>query len=105
MGLQYIKNMKSYTALIVILGVLLAIAHLPSAHGQCASVDSQGDGYCQDGNNNAACEWDGGDCCYFVGRNGDWNSQCTECDCLDPVGIENEVKMAKFLMGKVGSAS
>ena len=38
------------------------------------------DSFCDDENNNAGCNWDGGYCCgdqvdtYF----------CTQCDCLDP---------------------
>merc|ERR1711874_732586 len=39
----------------------------------------QGDGYCDDENNNSGCEWDGGDCC---GLDVD-TSFCTECACLD----------------------
>ena len=40
----------------------------------------KGDNFCDDENNNAACDWDGGDCCgpnvvtYY----------CSECQCLDP---------------------
>ena len=39
-----------------------------------------GDGYCDDDNNNAACSYDGGDCC------GDTiiMSYCSACQCLDP---------------------
>jgi len=38
------------------------------------------DDYCDDGNNNEDCEWDGGDCC---GSN--VNTQyCSVCECLDP---------------------
>ena len=39
-----------------------------------------GDGYCDDDNNNAACSYDGGDCC------GDTiiMNYCTACQCLDP---------------------
>ena len=38
------------------------------------------DNYCDDGNNNEECEWDGGDCCGY-----DVNSQfCNYCECLDP---------------------
>ena len=37
------------------------------------------DGYCDDGNNNEECEWDGGDCCDNA------NFQfCSACLCLDP---------------------
>ena len=44
-------------------------------------VDSwKGDGFCDDGNNNEECKWDGGDCCgYDVNTN-----YCTDCKCLDP---------------------
>merc|ERR1712223_47471 len=46
----------------------------------CGSPQWQGDNYCDDENNNAACEWDGGDCC-----GDDVNEQyCSACECLDP---------------------
>ena len=35
----------------------------PNCPGGCYEPDRKGDGYCDDGNNNCACEWDGGDCC------------------------------------------
>lgn len=38
-----------------------------------------GDGFCDDKNNNAGCDWDGGDCC---GPENDF-TYCTECKCLD----------------------
>merc|ERR1711881_157829 len=39
-----------------------------------------GDGQCDDGNNIAACSYDGGDCCGdSVGM-----SYCSICQCLDP---------------------
>ena len=45
----------------------------------CQYSQWKGDGYCDDGNNNDGCDFDGGDCCdndreyahYF----------CTECEC------------------------
>ena len=42
----------------------------------------QGDGYCDDENNMAACDWDGGDCC----NNDlpDYDIFCSECQCLGP---------------------
>jgi len=40
------------------------------------------DNYCDDGNNNAECQWDGGDCCN--NSNSGWNHYCTVCKCLDP---------------------
>ena len=44
------------------------------------------DTYCDDDNNNAECNYDGGDCC-----NNDkdgWNNFCSACDCKDPSGKE-----------------
>merc|ERR1712150_91147 len=46
----------------------------------CKSSDEKGDGYCDDGNNNAECEWDGGDCCGSNVNTG----YCSKCQCLDP---------------------
>merc|ERR1711894_550859 len=31
--------------------------------GTCKIPEWQGDGYCDDENNNSECAWDGGDCC------------------------------------------
>ena len=38
------------------------------------------DGYCDDGNNNCGCGWDGGDCCSL---DANYNF-CTDCECLNP---------------------
>ena len=53
----------------------------PSCEGSCEIADYKKDGYCDDGNNNCGCEYDGGDCC-----NPDANfSYCVfPCLCLDP---------------------
>ena len=40
----------------------------------------KGDGICDDGNNHAGCEYDGGDCC---GSNVH-TTHCKKCQCLDP---------------------
>ena len=45
-----------------------------------SACDYKGDGYCDDENNNANCEFDGGDCC----RNNLTTTYCTQCQCLDP---------------------
>ncbi|MBR57575.1 MAG: hypothetical protein CMH54_05895 [Myxococcales bacterium] len=47
-----------------------------------------GDGYCDNGNNNLECSWDGGDCCPST------NESCATafafpCICLDPDACEN----------------
>ena len=45
----------------------------------CELPDYQGDGYCDDGNNNEGCLFDGGDCC-----GSDINlDYCTECICYE----------------------
>ena len=38
-----------------------------------------GDGHCQDEANNAACSYDGGDCCLHCMT----TDSCTECVCHD----------------------
>ena len=43
------------------------------------------DSYCDDENNNAGCDWDGGACCPPNSiENPDWNVECSDCKCLDP---------------------
>ena len=52
----------------------------PPPPSGCGYPEYKGDNYCDDENNNAGCEWDGGDCC---GDN--VNTQyCSACECLDP---------------------
>ena len=47
----------------------------------CQGVEAYvGDGYCDDYNNSADCNYDGGDCCY--GSHG----LCEDCLCI---GLEN----------------
>ena len=46
----------------------------------CYQPNWVGDNYCDDGNNNEGCGWDGGDCC-----GNDVNTNfCSVCECLDP---------------------
>merc|ERR1712106_221750 len=40
------------------------------------------DTWCDDENNNADCNWDGGACCN--NDFGGWDTYCTVCECLDP---------------------
>ena len=49
---------------------------VPSA---CAEPDYSGDGICDDQNNNADCDFDGGDCC---GPHVD-KTFCIKCECLE----------------------
>merc|ERR1712048_1125740 len=48
----------------------------------CAKPVYKGDGYCDDYNNVAGCNWDGGDCCGKHGRP-DKYIHCKDCKCLD----------------------
>ena len=52
----------------------------------CELPHYQGDNYCDDENNNLACNYDGGDCC---GSNAN-TEYCTECLCLDENNAEFE---------------
>ena len=57
----------------------------------CEYPDHIGDGYCDDGNNKAECEWDNGDCCGSTVNccstvNTDY---CSACECLNPNADEN----------------
>ena len=46
----------------------------------CGLPEFASDSICNDENNNAGCNWDGGACC---NRQDDgWNTYCTECKCL-----------------------
>ena len=50
----------------------------------CGSPEWANDQYCDDENNNADCNWDGGACC---GNNASgWDNWCADCECLDPNG-------------------
>ena len=49
--------------------------------GSCAAGKStKGDKFCDDENNNCACDWDGGDCCDEKSD----RTYCKKCQCLDP---------------------
>merc|ERR1719367_353667 len=48
----------------------------------CGSPHWKGDDYCDDENNNAACDFDGGDCCQEDPIKG-WDNYCKECECLE----------------------
>merc|ERR1712000_769333 len=56
----------------------------------CKNDNYKGDGNCDDGNNVAGCDYDGGDCCAkSVMKNGQNTGKvktnfCDECKCLDP---------------------
>ena len=70
---------SGYYAKIHTLEVHTTTTAKPTTSG-CAYPGYKGDNYCDDENNNANCDYDGGDCC---GDNVD-TSYCTQCLCLDP---------------------
>jgi len=51
----------------------------------CDEPEWNGDGYCDDDNNNLACEFDGGDCCPLTApiKYDDWNALCDKCECKE----------------------
>ena len=51
---------------------------------QCPGVGYKGNGYCDDENNIAGCEYDGGDCCQKEVGLPVVKTYCQECKCLDP---------------------
>ena len=53
--------------------------------GECVTLETKGDGYCDDENNNCGCGWDGGDCCTSFRK--DYKTRCTECVCIDPDSV------------------
>ena len=48
-----------------------------SMNCECASPKFYNDGFCDDANNVAECNFDGGDCCHYE----NWDQYCTECEC------------------------
>jgi len=51
---------------------------------KCAEPAYKGDKVCDDGNNNAGCEFDGGDCCAKSLGGAVDKKYCSVCKCLDP---------------------
>merc|ERR1712151_110530 len=53
--------------------------------GKCGQAQFQGDGTCDDDNNNCGCAFDGGDCCSGSVKGGYVKTTyCKECKCKDP---------------------
>merc|ERR1711936_730082 len=80
MGLSELQSsrMKVFLLSVVYLSTVGALPHQDRQNG-CAVPQWKGDNYCDDVNNNAGCEFDGGDCC---GANVN-TAFCTQCQCLD----------------------
>ena len=57
----------------------------PAPTNSCGIPDDKGDGFCDDVNNNAGCNWDDGDCCPpNCIENPIWDMTYLKCKCLDP---------------------
>jgi len=68
-------------------------ANEPSTRKEGCIVPSwRGDNYCDDGNNNEGCDYDGGDCC---GSNVN-KTYCQNCQCLDPTNIVTSICQVGF---------
>ena len=62
----------------------------------CSNPNWKGDNSCDDGNNNAGCDFDGGDCC---GSNVD-TTWCDDCECLDPEFCKDNYWGCSYWAGK-----
>ena len=54
----------------------------PPPPSGCGSPQWANDEWCDDENNNAECNWDGGACCNNTEAG--WDNYCSACECLDP---------------------
>jgi len=75
--------------------LLMSIISLSAIFAQCDDIGGNStwiaDGYCDTGNNNETCEWDGGDCCESTCVDADYSCDavtgpCAANNCLDPIG-------------------
>merc|ERR1712223_706377 len=57
----------------------------PPPEESCELPIFEGDGYCDDGNNNKGCNYDGGDCCTSTPPPISWDVFCTACECVEEV--------------------
>ena len=83
---KVLDNGRRYTVAIPISPTLCkstkTTATTTTKPGECGSPQWEGDQWCDDENNNAGCNWDGGDCCN--NNVAGWNQYCSACECLDP---------------------
>jgi hypothetical protein len=75
--------------------LLMSIISLSAIFAQCDDIGGNSgwisDGYCDAGNNNETCEWDGGDCCESTCVDADYacdavTGPCAANNCIDPTG-------------------
>jgi len=78
-GILQSTRMKVFLISVIYLSTVGALPNQDRQNG-CSVTSWKGDDFCDDENNNAACEYDGGDCC-----GGDVDTTyCKQCECLDP---------------------
>ena len=58
---------------------------------KCDEKKKKGDGYCDDSNNHAGCDFDGEDCCLMSFA----NQYCSECQCYTP-----HIPYSSYVSGK-----
>jgi len=89
--LDWVKaNMESGTGPTNPPGTTSAPAPSPSTEAPpsgCGSPQWATDEWCDDENNNADCNYDGGACC--SNTFGGWDTYCTDCECKDPNNVED----------------
>merc|ERR1712168_860764 len=78
MGPCVVQTIKMNTWLVTIF--CLGVTCIVTAKEPNCIESYIGDGYCDDDNNNDACQFDGGDCCNQSSIK--WNMYCYECECL-----------------------
>jgi len=95
--LDWVKaNMESGTGPTNPPGTTSAPAPSPSTEAPpsgCGSPQWATDEWCDDENNNADCNYDGGACC--SNTFGGWDTYCTDCECKDPNNVEDCVDIWK----------
>ena len=62
----------------------------PGKNSSCGSYQWKGDGACDDQNNNAGCDWDGGDCCASLNQ---WTWIC-----LNEILLHGRFRMTELLL-------
>ena len=80
--MQQCTFQKVWKILLLKLIFLIQDKPSPPPTDTCKSPDYSEDVYCDDENNNAACNWDDGACC--DNENPDWDFFCKDCECLEP---------------------
>merc|ERR1712048_931675 len=73
---------------------------IKSMKGTCGQEKWKGDKNCDDENNNAGCNWDGGDCCGPHGY-----AYCKECKCLDCTFVSKGDECVKAIKSACGAAN